>query len=105
MLTVNWFLQLHLLNYPLDLRLHCGIGLVVFGYIRQLAHHTEIELDFGFGAGGTDGSKITVRPSGTEPKIKFYFGVVGELPDVAQYDEANAALQAKIKGIIEEMKL
>jgi phosphoglucomutase len=52
-----------------------------------------------------DGSKITVRPSGTEPKIKFYFGVVGELPDVQQYDEANAALQAKIKGIIEEMKL
>ncbi|MBO4655849.1 MAG: phospho-sugar mutase [Bacteroidales bacterium] len=52
-----------------------------------------------------DGSKITVRPSGTEPKIKFYFGVVGQLPDVAQYDEANAAMQAKIKGIIEEMKL
>lgn len=52
-----------------------------------------------------DGSKITVRPSGTEPKIKFYFGVVGQLPDVAKYDEANAALQAKIKGIIEEMKL
>ena len=52
-----------------------------------------------------DGSKITVRPSGTEPKIKFYFGVVGQLPDVAKYDEANAAMQAKIKGIIEEMKL
>ncbi len=52
-----------------------------------------------------DGSKITVRPSGTEPKIKFYFGVIGQLPDVQQYDEANAALQAKIKGIIEEMKL
>ena len=52
-----------------------------------------------------DGSKITIRPSGTEPKIKFYFGVVGELPDIAQYDEANAALQAKIKAIIEEMKL
>lgn len=52
-----------------------------------------------------DGSKITVRPSGTEPKIKFYFGVVGQLPDVQQYDEANAALQTKIKGIIKEMKL
>ncbi len=52
-----------------------------------------------------DGSKITVRPSGTEPKIKFYFGVIGQLPDVQQYDEANAALQTKIKGIIEEMKL
>ena len=33
-----------------------------------------------------DGSKITVRPSGTEPKIKFYFGVVGQLPDIQQYD-------------------
>ena len=52
-----------------------------------------------------DGSKITVRPSGTEPKIKFYFGVIGQLPDVQQYDKANAALQTKIKGIIEEMKL
>ena len=52
-----------------------------------------------------DGSKITVRPSGTEPKIKFYFGVIGQLPDVQQYDEANAALQTKIKGIIKEMKL
>ena len=52
-----------------------------------------------------DGSKITVRPSGTEPKIKFYFGVVGQLPNIQQYDEANAAMQAKIKGIIEEMKL
>ena len=52
-----------------------------------------------------DGSKITVRPSGTEPKIKFYFGVVGQLPDIQQYYEANAAMQAKIKGIIEEMKL
>ena len=52
-----------------------------------------------------DGSKITVRPSGTEPKIKFYFGVVGELPDVAQYDETSAALQAKIQGIINELGL
>jgi len=52
-----------------------------------------------------DGSKITVRPSGTEPKIKFYFGVIGQLPDVQQYDEANAALQAKIKRIIEDLDL
>ncbi len=52
-----------------------------------------------------DGSKITVRPSGTEPKIKFYFGVVGELTDIQQYDKVNAEMQEKIKGIIEEMKL
>ena len=52
-----------------------------------------------------DGSKITVRPSGTEPKIKFYFGVVGELTNIQQYDKVNAEMQEKIKGIIEEMKL
>lgn len=52
-----------------------------------------------------DGSKITVRPSGTEPKIKFYFGVVGELTDIQQYDKVNAEMQEKIKRIIEEMKL
>ena len=52
-----------------------------------------------------DGSKITVRPSGTEPKIKFYFGVVGELPDINQYDAANAILTEKIQKIIEDLKL
>ncbi len=52
-----------------------------------------------------DGSKITVRPSGTEPKIKFYFGVVGELPDIKQYDAVNAILTEKIQNIIEDLKL
>lgn len=52
-----------------------------------------------------DQSKITVRPSGTEPKIKFYFGVVGSLPQIADYDPINAELSAKIKAIIRDMKL
>lgn len=52
-----------------------------------------------------DQSKITVRPSGTEPKIKFYFGVVGSLPQIADYDPINAELSEKIKAIIRDMKL
>ncbi|MFZ4740258.1 MAG: phospho-sugar mutase [Bacteroidales bacterium] len=52
-----------------------------------------------------DGSKITVRPSGTEPKIKFYFGVKGHLNSKTDYEKVNQQLGAKIKAIIEDMKL
>ena len=43
-----------------------------------------------------DGTKISIRPSGTEPKIKFYFGVKGELKNIEDYDKVNAALDEKI---------
>lgn len=46
-----------------------------------------------------DGSKISVRPSGTEPKIKFYFGVTGELKSHNQYNEAIEDLKQKIERI------
>jgi len=52
-----------------------------------------------------DGSKITVRPSGTEPKIKFYFGVKEHLNSKTDYEKVNQQLGAKIKAIIEDMKL
>ena len=52
-----------------------------------------------------DGSIISVRPSGTEPKIKFYFGVKEPLPAVEQYDEVLAALDAKIEQIKTDLKL
>jgi phosphoglucomutase len=52
-----------------------------------------------------DGSKISARPSGTEPKIKFYFSVKGELKDAAGFDAAQKALEDKIAGIVKEMKL
>ncbi|MGC4104465.1 phospho-sugar mutase [Ferruginibacter sp.] len=52
-----------------------------------------------------DGSKISARPSGTEPKIKFYFSVKGELKNAADFDAAQKALDDKIARIVTEMKL
>lgn len=52
-----------------------------------------------------DGTKVSVRPSGTEPKIKFYFGVKAELPSVKQFDEVQTALDAKIEAIKKELNL
>jgi phosphoglucomutase len=52
-----------------------------------------------------DGSKISARPSGTEPKIKFYFSVHGTLSAATDYDQANAELAARIDGIIKDLKV
>ena len=51
------------------------------------------------------GTKISVRPSGTEPKIKFYFEVTGELKDRAGFSEAEEKADAKIDEIMEELGL
>jgi len=52
-----------------------------------------------------EGSKITVRPSGTEPKIKFYFGIKGVLPSAASYNESRELLVHRIHAIVEDLKL
>ena len=52
-----------------------------------------------------DGSKISARPSGTEPKIKFYFSVNTSLGKVEDYDAKDAQLTEKIDAIIKEMEL
>ena len=52
-----------------------------------------------------DGTLVSVRPSGTEPKIKFYFGVKEPLPSVELYDEVLAKLDAKIETIKNDLKL
>jgi len=52
-----------------------------------------------------DGTKISVRPSGTEPKIKFYFEVKGELDSRSDFDKAGHAADAKIEAIMEELGL
>jgi phosphoglucomutase len=52
-----------------------------------------------------DGSKISIRPSGTEPKIKFYFGVKGNLKRAGDYEQAVAHLDSRIESIITDLKL
>lgn len=51
------------------------------------------------------GTKVSARPSGTEPKIKFYFSVNQPLPSKEQFDEVHAQLQSKIQTIIQDMNL
>ena len=52
-----------------------------------------------------DGTTVSVRPSGTEPKNKFYFGVKAPLASVSDFDEVQAELDAKIEGIKRDLKL
>jgi phosphoglucomutase len=52
-----------------------------------------------------NGTKISARPSGTEPKIKFYFSVNTKLKDKASFDTTYQMLQDKIKAIIFSMQL
>lgn len=58
-----------------------------------LIYHTE------------DGTKIAARPSGTEPKIKFYFSVKGKLDVIENAKKVETELDAKIQRIIAELKL
>ena len=58
-----------------------------------LIYHTE------------DGTKVCARPSGTEPKIKFYFSVKGSLDTVENTDAVEKDLEAKIDRIITEMDI
>jgi phosphoglucomutase len=52
-----------------------------------------------------DGSKISARPSGTEPKIKFYFSVNTKLESIAKFEEVQQRAKDKIQTIIADMKL
>ncbi len=52
-----------------------------------------------------DGSKVSARPSGTEPKIKFYFSVKDRLASAEAFDATQEALSQKIDQIIQDLKL
>jgi phosphoglucomutase len=52
-----------------------------------------------------DGSKISARPSGTEPKIKFYFSVKTSLENRSDFDAKNAELEGRIAAIVSDMNL
>jgi phosphoglucomutase len=53
----------------------------------------------------SDGSKISARPSGTEPKIKFYFSVNSPCASLNDYNQVSQALDHKIEQIIQNMNL
>ena len=50
-----------------------------------------------------DGTKVSVRPSGTEPKIKFYVEVRGEIKDRSEYEAVEAAADEKVKAVLASM--
>lgn len=52
-----------------------------------------------------DGSKISARPSGTEPKIKFYFSVKTNLNSKSEFDAKQLELENRINGIISSLNL
>jgi phosphoglucomutase len=52
-----------------------------------------------------DGTKVSARPSGTEPKIKFYVSVNEPLLSKEAFDDTYAALKAKVQRVIDELNL
>ncbi len=52
-----------------------------------------------------DGTKMAARPSGTEPKIKFYFSIKDTLDKASDFENKQNALNAKIERILTELKL
>jgi phosphoglucomutase len=79
------------------------------GRIRDL--RTNLETETGLESSNVlqfileDGSKISARPSGTEPKIKFYFSVRQPLQSAVDFDLADKLAGEKIQRIIEDMQL
>ncbi len=52
-----------------------------------------------------DGTKISVRPSGTEPKIKFYFSASTRMDDVSSFERLWKELDQRIDGVVHDIKL
>lgn len=94
--TINGAKVVHLLDYQLQV----GKNLVT-NEIWDITLPKSNVLQFLL----EDGTKISARPSGTEPKIKFYFSVNTKLHNRDEYDATHALLMDRIKGVIDDMKL
>jgi phosphoglucomutase len=86
---------------------------MIYDYEKQKAYETgtAVEKDIDLPKSNVlqlitkDGSKISIRPSGTEPKIKFYFGVKESLNSLQDFDKTNQLLEQRIQNIIVDLKL
>lgn len=85
-----------LLDYELKIKKN-----LLTGTSEPLATHKSNVLQFVT----EDGSKISARPSGTEPKIKFYFSVNAPLASAEDFDQVQKELIDKIDQIMISMKL
>lgn len=85
-----------LLDYELKIKKN-----LITGTTEPLATHKSNVLQFIT----EDGSKISARPSGTEPKIKFYFSVNAPLSGPADFDKVQKKLIEKIDKIMISLKL
>lgn len=94
--TINGSKVVHLLDYQLQVAKNLSTG-----ETKDITLPKSNVLQFIL----EDGSKISARPSGTEPKIKFYFSVNTKLNSKEEFDATYAELENRIKGIIEDMKL
>jgi phosphoglucomutase len=74
---------------------------IVSGLVEPLAYPKSDVLQFLT----ADGTKISARPSGTEPKIKFYFSVNEKLASKADYKAVDAKLDQKIEQVIKDLSL
>ncbi|MEL7531903.1 MAG: phospho-sugar mutase [Bacteroidota bacterium] len=76
---------------------------------KDLASGTESAIDFPVSNVlqfmAEDGTKVSARPSGTEPKIKFYFSVQAPMAEKSEFDSVYAQLGDKIEAIIADMNL
>ena len=76
--------------------------------MRNLHNGTEEKMDFPTTSNvlqffTADGTKVSIRPSGTEPKIKFYIEVKGHMATKADYHAATEAAKAKTEVIKKEL--
>ena len=89
------------------------LGWCIYNYQLQVGKNLSGQWNMGYNAAKSnvlqflleDGTKISARPSGTEPKIKFYFSVNTKLANKDAYDETHAMLMSRIKAVIDDMKL